>query len=165
MKTKHIAIIALLSTLITSAPCSAEKNNPLSATIYYYIEPAQTWTSNFLKSCWNIGILATLYAKMGIYDFKKISGLDETTLDTYNKDQLENAQKRVETMIQYTPLSAHNTLNNFSTKIQGKIIQKEDDAQAAAEEARIMEELDMSYDKATAITEIKKLRKEKSQKK
>jgi len=161
MKSKHIAIITLLSALITSTPCSAEKNNPLSATIYYYIEPAQTWTSNFLKSCWNIGILATLYAKMGIYDFKKISGLDETTLDTYNKDQLKNAQKRVETMIQYTPLSAHNTLNNFSTTIQGKIIQKEDDAKYAAEEAKIMEEFNMSYDKAAAIAEIERLRKER----
>lgn len=156
MKTKHIALSIMLNALILSTPCSGMDY------IKTHMTNAQTLTSNFLKSCWNVGVLATLYAKVGIYDFKKISGLNENALDTYNKSQLETAQKRVEMMIKYNPLSqpALDTLNKFSTTIQGKIIQKEDIAQAAAEEAKMMEEADLSYDEAQTVEEIKKMMRE-----
>jgi len=159
MKTKHIAIITLLSALITSTPCSAEKSNPITTMIYGNMIRARDWTSNFFKSCWNIGILATLYARFGKYDFKKISGLDENALDTYDVDQLKDAQRRAEKMILYTSPSpsTQNELNKISLKIQEKIHQKEHDAQAATEEAKRMEEFHMTYDEAKVEAEIEEM--------
>ena len=133
MNTKNIAIIALISTLITSTPCAAEKNNPITSMIYNNVTRARDWTSNFMYRCWNVGVLATLYATVGIYDIKKISGLDENKLKAYdNIPQLEAAKKRVEIMIQYGPSSAN--LNNFYSEIQGRIEQIKHDQQTTAQQ-------------------------------
>lgn len=93
---------------------------------------------------------------MGMYDFKKISGLDENTLDTYNKNQLENAQKRVEAMQQYSPVSAQNTLINFSIKIQNQIMQKEDAEKDALEEAKRLEE-GFTPEQISALKDVSKI--------
>jgi hypothetical protein len=161
MKTQHITRGIILNALILSATCSSmnymsSTYNSTTNMIKTNMAEARIWTSNFLKSCWNIGILATLYAKMGMYDFKKISGLDENTLDTYNKNQLENAQKRVEAMQQYSPVSAQNTLINFSIKIQNQIMQKEDAEKDALEEAKRLEE-GFTPEQISALKDVSKI--------
>jgi hypothetical protein len=163
MKTKHITRGIILNALILSASCSgmnymSSAYNSTTNLIKTNMVEARIWTSNFFKSCWNIGILATLYAKMGMYDFKRISGLDENRLDTYDNDQLKDAQRRVEKMIQYSSpsLSTLNTLNEFSTKIQGIIIQKEHDAHVAAEEAKRLEE-GFTPEQISALKDVSKI--------
>ena len=126
MNTKNVAVMALLSTLITSSPCFGMKTNPITSMISNNFTRARDWTSNFIYRCWNVGLLATLYASVGVYDLKKISGLDEDKLKTYNDlAQLEAAKKRVEIMLEYGAESKK--LNDFYSEIQGRIIQIQHD--------------------------------------
>ena len=145
MKTKNIAMLALLSTLITSAPCFAAKDNPITSIITGNLARARNWTYNFMYRCRNVGILATLYATVGIYDVKKISGLDaENTeeLKKYNDlAQLEAAKKRVEIMLEYGIESKK--LNKFYSEIQGRIDQIISDKKAADKQKK--EEEDLEY--------------------
>ncbi|HEX4068836.1 MAG TPA: hypothetical protein VHX42_01935 [Candidatus Babeliales bacterium] len=146
MKTKHIAHSIILNVLLLSATCSGMEymHNTYNATKTYAIF-ARLWTTSFFKSCWNVGIIPTLYLTAGMYDFKKMSGLDENKLDTYNIDELHNAWKRVNELNSYgIKPSALNALNRISTMIQGKEQQKQHDAEVAAQEAMPRNE---AYDK------------------
>lgn len=116
MNTKNVAIMALISTLITSTPCVAEKTNPITSMITNNFTRARDWTSNLMQSCWNIGVLATLYAKVGIYDFNKITGLDENKLDTYDAQTLDKGLIRINKMAQYGATSKK--LDEFFDKLQ-----------------------------------------------
>jgi hypothetical protein len=160
MKRKNITLMFAINILFLSATCSGMDM------VKTHMMNASTWTSNFFRSCWNIGILATLYATAGIYDFKKISGLDENKLSTYKIYELEKARDRVDAMNKYTlKESALTPLNNFSLKIQGAIQQKQDDEKAALEEAKLREEFGVSYDKAATIADIEKMIEEKKKQK
>jgi hypothetical protein len=159
MKAKHITHLAIIGALVFSTPNCGAQDNPITSMIMSNINRVRAWTNSFYTTCRDVGIVATLYATVGIYDFNKITGLDESKLDTYDIKQLQAAQKRVETMNIYAlRSSALNALNKFSTTIQGKIHQKTDAAQAAADEAKMMEEVDLSYKQAEDVENIKKMR-------
>lgn len=128
MKITHIKTITMIGVLLFSTPTFSAQDNPITSTIMNNINLVREWTNSFYTTCRDVGVLATLYATVGIYDFNTITGLDENKLDTYNIQQLTTAQKRVDTMNRYAlRSSALNVLNKFSTTIQGKIIQKTDD--------------------------------------
>lgn len=151
MKTKNLTLIIILSTLIASSnPCSGMS----------YMKRAGTWTSNFITRCWNVGVLATIYASMGKYDFNKITGLDQNKLNTYNAAQLQNAQNRVETMIQYGAWS--DQLNSFFDKVHAQYAQAKSDEEIATEEKKLAQEADLSYDEEQAIKDIEELRKQQA---
>jgi uncharacterized protein with GYD domain len=159
MKRTHIAKIALFSAFIFSTPTFCAQDNPITSMIMGNINRMRDWTNSFYTTCRDVGIVATIYATFGIYDFNKITGLDENKLDTYDIQQLKTAQQRVETMNIYAlRSSALNALNKFSTTIQGQIQQKEDKAQAASDEAKMMKEVGLSYSQAEDVESIKKIR-------
>ena len=106
MKTKNIAIIVILSSFVASAPCFGmdymrSSYNSATAMVANNIMHARNWTSNFIAKCRYVGILATLYATLGIYDFNKITDLDKNKLETYTPTELENGINRLNTMAQY----------------------------------------------------------------
>jgi hypothetical protein len=125
MITKHIRTATIIGTLMLSTLNFSAQDNPITSTIMSNINRIRNWTNSFYTTCRDVGVLATIYATVGIYDFNTITGLDENKLDTYDIPQLIKAQKRVDTMNRYAlRSSALNVLNKFSTTIQGKIIQK-----------------------------------------
>lgn len=105
---------------------------------------ARHWTSNFFNRCWKVGVLATVYASFGKYDFKKITGLDENKLDTYNPEEIKQGINRVKMMIEYSAYTAQ--LETILQKLEAQLDQKE---------------VELSYDEAATIKEIERMIQEK----
>jgi len=122
-----------------------------------YMQRARNWASDFINRCRYVGILATIYATMGKYDFNKITGLDETKLSTYKANQLENAISKVETMIKYGGWSPD--LDQFFLILQTQYQQTLSDEEAAATEKEMAQEANLSYDEEQAVKEIMREKK------
>jgi hypothetical protein len=98
MKTKNITFILVLSSLMASESCSGMSYirnwyNSLTATKSEQNSP--NMFQRFMYRCRKVGVLPTISAAFGIYNFKTMSGLDYNALDSYNAEQLENAQNLV----------------------------------------------------------------------
>src|SRR5947208_1337752 len=93
MKTKNMAITLLLVFFITSfQPCYSMDYVRSS------YNSVSTKINHFVIRCREVGVLATIYAAFGVYDFKKITGLDEHRLDEYSAQELQEAAKRIDVM-------------------------------------------------------------------
>src|SRR5438132_8058388 len=103
MKTKNMILIIMLTSLIASSEScysmasTEDTEDTENAKNMGYMERARNWASNFINGCRYVGILPTLYASMVVYDFNKITGLDENKLDTYKPATIENAMARINT--------------------------------------------------------------------
>ena len=150
MTTKNIAIALILSATITSAPCSgmdymSKSYNAATAMVADNMTYARGWTKNFITKIRSIGILTTLYATFGMYDFNKITGLDKEKLESYNQEQLQEAMHKLELMRGYYPKAQE--LQTFQRKLHEASSQKEEE--------------ELPYNEEEAIEEIQKLLNEK----
>jgi hypothetical protein len=153
MKTKNIALVVIFSSLIASTPCSgmnymSNSYNTATTMLTNNMANARNWTDNFINKCRNVGILATVYAMLGIYDFNKITGLDEDKLNAYDKQELENGMNRLNTMAQYGTSSPK--LEIFFDKLQKQHLI----AQSKEQTASIEE--DFNAEQKSAFEEIEK---------
>lgn len=146
---KKIAFITVFNLLILSQSCISMDNQPnttentgITSMIMNNLRHARDLTSYFFIKCYNVGVLATIYASLGMYDFNRISGLDENKLDTYSTPELEKAKQRIETMIQYS--SDATKLQEFYSKIQGKLFDKQ-----------LHSDIDFNADETAALQELK----------
>jgi hypothetical protein len=155
MKAKHITTIALIGALIFTSPNYAAKNNPVTSMLMSNWNKARTWSNSFYITCRDVGVLATLYAAVGIYDFNRITGLNETTLNTYNPDELQHAIDRIKI------LGAHSKwpkkLEEMYMQLQGKYVQAMHNESAAAEEQKEKEEIEQSYDETKVAQEVEEM--------
>ncbi len=163
MTKKHITTIALISALIFSTPNFAAKDNPATSMLMSNWNRARTWSNNFYYRCQHVGILATIYASFGIYDFNKITGLDEDKLNSYSSSELKNATNRVETMIKYGAWTEK--LNQFFMQLQGKYLEALHKEEAAIAEKKEKKELEQSYDEKKVAQEIEQMMRAAQQKK
>ena len=93
MNKKNITLMVMLGFFISSfEPCYSMSYMRNS---YYAVS---TRVHNFVNKCREVGILATFYALMGVYSFKRITGLDEKKLDEYTPEELRAALDRIEIM-------------------------------------------------------------------
>ena len=106
MKTKNIAFILVLSSLMASESCSGmsyirnwyNSFTSKSNATFQSNEANQSSPNmfqRFMYRCRKVGVLPTISAAFGVYNFKTMSGLDYNALDSYNAEQLENAQNLV----------------------------------------------------------------------
>ncbi len=163
MNRKHITTIAIIGALIFSTPNFAAQNNPITSMLMSNWNRARNWTNSFYTTCRNVGVLATLYAAVGMYDFNRITGLNETAIDTYNSGTLQNAIDRVKT------LGIHSAwpekLQEIYMQLQGKYIQAQHNELAAAQEKKEKEEIEQSYDEKKVAQEIEEKIRAAQQKK
>jgi len=155
MKAKHITTIAIIGALIFSTPNLAALDNPITSMVMNNWNRARNWSNNFYHRCQHVGVLATIYATFGIYDFNKITGLNENTLNTYSSSELKNATNRVETMIKYGTWTEK--LNQFFMDLQAKYLQALHNEEAAAAEKKEKEEIDASYDEKKVAQEVEEM--------
>jgi hypothetical protein len=155
MKTKHITTIALIGALIFTTPNFGAKNNPITSMLMSNWNHARTWSNNFYHKCQYVGVLPTIYATFGIYNFNSITGLNEDKLNTYNSDELKNALNRVETMIEYGAWTEK--LNQFFMQLIGKYEQALHNEKATAAEKKEREEIDASYDEKKVAQEVEEM--------
>ncbi len=153
MKTKNIALIIIFSSLITSTPCSgmnymSNSYNTTTTMLSNNMIRARNWANNFINSCRDVSILGTIYATLGIYDFNKITGLDEDKLDTYSKEELETGMHRINKIAQYGTSSPK--LEIFFDKLQKQYLIAQTKEQTAS-----MEE-DFNAEQKSAFEEIEK---------
>ncbi len=155
MKAKHITTIAIIGALIFTTPNFGAKDNPITSMLMSNWNRARNWSNSFYNTCRNVGVLATLYAAVGIYDFNKITGLDEPQLNTYNPGELQNAIDRIKIM------GIHNKwpkkLEEMYMHLQGKYVQALHNESAAAEEKKMIEEVDTSYDEKKVAEEVEEM--------
>ena len=123
------------------------------------IDRVRNWANNFYYRCQHVGVLATVYASFGIYDFNKITGLDENKLNNYNSNQLKNATNRVEIMIKYGAWTEK--LNQFFMELQNKYLEALHNEEATATEQKEKEKIEQSYDEKTTSQEIEKMMQKK----
>src|SRR5437762_4187734 len=104
MTTKKLLLMITFATLIASSETCysmASTKNMANTENMGYMQRARDWANNFIMRCKTVGVLATIYASVGVYDFNKITGLDEKKLDTYNDTTIKNAMARINTFAQY----------------------------------------------------------------
>jgi len=138
MNKKNIALMLILGFALNSfEPCYSMSYMRDS---YYSISNRM---HNFITKCREVGVLATLYTLVGIYDFKRITGLDENKLDEYSPEKLEEALYRIEVMAKPSTYGRINEipreklsqkLDNFYTKISLRLENMLYNTQLKAEE-------------------------------
>jgi hypothetical protein len=119
MKTKNIAFIIILSSLMVSETCSGMsyiRNWYNSLTTTKSDQSSPSWMQRFITKCRKVGIFPTISSAFGIYNFNTITGLDENRLSTYNSITIKNAMKRIDTLAKYGTTSQ--TLENFYNALQ-----------------------------------------------
>lgn len=167
MKTKNIAMIIIINSLMTSAPCHGmdymnSSYNSLTSMISNNMMNARNWTSNFINSCRKVSILGTIYATFGIYDFNKITGLDKNKLGTYHPQELKNGMDRLNTMAIYGRSSQK--LEDFYQDLQTQYLRAQNKEQTEEltpeQEAALKEAKDIMntpYDEKEALKDIQEL--------
>ena len=136
MTTKKLLLMVTFTTLIASSEsCYSMENTEDTEDMENtknmgYMERA----GNFINRCRYIGILPTLYASVGVYDFNKITGLDKNQLDTYNDTTIENAMARINTFAQYGATSPE--LKEFYNILQTKYLEAQSRQQTMPMERR-----------------------------
>ena len=162
MKTKKIAMIILISSIMASETCHgmsylSSSYNSLTSMISNKMMGARNWTSKFIERCQKIGILSTVAATFGVYSFKDISGLDYGALDTYKASMLKAAQDRVEKRIEEGGYSEK--LAQYAKLLQAKYLatlNKEENAATEQENENILNKPLTADEIAATAKEIEK---------
>jgi hypothetical protein len=94
-----------------------------------------------------------------MYDFNRITGLDENKLNSYNSDQLKNATDRVKTMIEYGTWTEK--LNQFFMNLQAKYWQALENEKSKVAEKKMVEDAEQSYSETQAIKTIEEMMSKK----
>jgi hypothetical protein len=122
MKAKNATLLIILSFFISSPHLSYSMNddvqtdNSNTSMLQNYMMRARQWGHNFYRSYQTFGIIPTISASFNMYNFKRITGLDEDKLATYGLQERENAINRINKMIEYK--GASQKLAQFLNKIE-----------------------------------------------
>jgi len=124
MKAKNARIILILSFFISSQlSYTMDENvqdmptdNSTTSMLKNHMMRARQWCHNFYMSWKEFGIIPTISASFNMYNFKRITGLDEDKLATYSPEERENAINRINKMIEYKGRSQK--LAQFLNKIE-----------------------------------------------
>lgn len=139
MRSKNAIIMLVLSFFTCySMKDNVPADNSMTSMIKNHMIRARKWGHNFYMSYQEFGIVPTLSASFGMYDFQRITGLDENMLDTYSLNQLQNAADRIQRMMAYR--GGSQKLADFLNKIESARISVEARQEANAENILYSEE-------------------------
>src|SRR5438445_6765291 len=123
MTIKNKALIIFMSIFMMQQTCSGMSYirnwyNSLTTktTTVNAEEKSPSWIRGFLTKCYKVGIMPTISAAFGVYNFKTITGLDKDKLNNYDASAIEQAMDRIKTLARYG--NACSTLNNFDDDLQ-----------------------------------------------
>lgn len=129
MQTKNLAFIIILSALTMSETCSGMsyirnwynsfKSKDTATSQNAEAKPkSPNMFQRFMHRCRKVGVLPTISAAFGVYNFKTMSGLDYNSLDTYSSDKLKDAQDLLAERIK--DLGHSQKLEDFFMLVQNK---------------------------------------------
>ena len=159
MKKKSIAMVILFNFFIISASSFSmdymrNTYNTTTMRIAQNLINARNKTAEFLDD-----LRLKFYSLLRVENLKRISGLDEDNLNSYQPYELENAKNQIGKMIQYSSYNSPK-LDNLYMILQGKIQSAEHARQSTEEQETEIEEINAAYDQDQTAQDIETLIRE-----